>query len=196
MCSMKMLEHTATKRRWDDHAVLIHDDTILNVEGVPKGPVLGYIANQGGVPRESALHWRTADRDGSPDVSSASSDHEMTTIASASRWTAATRTDLMWSGMPASSDAPPTGWWGWRQVALAARFVAPGRYLTANRHGSVLCSSRKSGVLAISSRVRSPKIRTRGLWSVTTRRLSHPCVRKRVCSRPYAIASASPSTAG
>ena len=82
---------------------------------------------------------------------------------------------------------------GLREVASAARFDFPGIWTILKCHGNVRCFSRNSLVFVISSRVRSPNIFTKGLWSVTTSKLSHPCVKKRVCSKPHATARASPS---
>ena len=62
-------------------------------------------------------------------------------------------------------------------------------------HGRVLCFSLKKPEFEISSRVRSPKIFTSSLWSVTMMRLSHPWVKYCVCSRAHATARASPSIA-
>ena len=106
--------------------------------------------------------------------------------------------DLMKSGtVTGSSDkllTRPDGD-GCLNAASAAEFDLPGRCSMSNRHGSVRCFSRKSLEFVISSRVRSPNIFTRGLWSVITRRLSHPWVKYFVCSRRQATARASPSMA-
>ena len=82
---------------------------------------------------------------------------------------------------------------GWRDVASAALFDLPGRWAIVKYHGRVRCFNRNRRVLWISSSIRSPRIFVRGLWSVTTRRSSHPSVKYLVCSRPQATAKASPS---
>ena len=63
-----------------------------------------------------------------------------------------------------------------------------------NDHGRVRCFSRKMRVFDISSSVRSPRIFTSGLWSVTTINLVQPWVKYLVCSKLHATANASPST--
>ena len=63
---------------------------------------------------------------------------------------------------------------GWHDVASAAWLDVPGRCLMVKRQRSVRCLRRNSLELVISSRVRSPNIFTRGLWSVTTSSLSQP----------------------
>ena len=70
-----------------------------------------------------------------------------------------------------------------RDAASAAWLAFPGMCMMSNRHGKVRCFSRNSQELVISSRVRSPRIFTKGLWSVTTRRLSQPWVKYHDCSR-------------
>ena len=75
-----------------------------------------------------------------------------------------------------------------RDAASAAVLVDPGKCAMSKRHIRVRCFNRKSRVLPISSRVRSPKIFVSGLWSVTTTKLSQPCVKYLVCSSPQATA--------
>ena len=82
---------------------------------------------------------------------------------------------------------------GWRDVASAAKLVLPGRCAMSNDHGSVRCLWRNIRVLEISSNVRSPRILTKGLWSVTTSRSLHPCVKYLDSSSPQATARVSPS---
>ena len=84
---------------------------------------------------------------------------------------------------------------GCRDMASAAVFDFPGRCVILKRHGRVRCFRRKSREFVISSNVRSPKIFVKGLWSLTMTRLSQPCVKYFVCSRPQATARASPSIA-
>lgn len=63
---------------------------------------------------------------------------------------------------------------GFLNAASAAWLLRPGKCLMSNRHGRVRCFRRNKRELGISSRVRSPKIFIKGLWSVTMTRLSHP----------------------
>ena len=60
--------------------------------------------------------------------------------------------------------------------------VFPGKCAILKNHGRVLCFKRKRRVLCISSSVRSPRIFVSGLWSVTTIKSEHPCVKNLVCS--------------
>ena len=71
-----------------------------------------------------------------------------------------------------------------RDMESAAVFDFPGRCVILKRHGRVRCFRRKSREFVISSNARSPKIFVKGLWSVTMTRLSQPCVKYFVCSRP------------
>ena len=82
---------------------------------------------------------------------------------------------------------------GCRDAASAEVLVNPGKCAMSKRHIRVRCFNWKSRVLLISSRVRSPKIFVSGLWSVTTTKLSQPCVKYLVCSSPQATARGSPS---
>ena len=75
---------------------------------------------------------------------------------------------------------------GYREVASAAAFVRPGKYAMMIRHGSVLYLNRNRRVLSNSSRILSPKVLLRGLFSVTTKRLSQSFVKNLVCSSPHA----------
>ena len=80
-----------------------------------------------------------------------------------------------------------------RWLVTGGELVLPGRCAMSNDHGSVRCLRRNIRVLEISSNVRSPRILTNGLWSVTTSRSLHPCVKYLNCSSPQATARASPS---
>ena len=84
---------------------------------------------------------------------------------------------------------------GYLDVASATLLVFPGMWAISNFQGRVRCLSRKRREFEISSRVRSPSTLTRGLWSVTIRRLSQPWVKYLVCSKLHATARASPSIA-
>ena len=66
---------------------------------------------------------------------------------------------------------------GGRHVASAAVFVFPGRCATSKYQGGVRYLRRNSRELLISSIVRSSRILTRGLWSLTTTLSSQPCVK-------------------
>ena len=66
---------------------------------------------------------------------------------------------------------------GYLEVASAAWLFFPGMCWMSNLHGRVRCFKRNRRELVISSSVRSPNILTRGLWSVMTSKLSHPCVK-------------------
>ena len=61
---------------------------------------------------------------------------------------------------------------GCRDTASAAVIVDPGNCAMSKRHIRVRCFNRKSRVLLISSRVRSPKIFASGLLSATTTKFS------------------------
>ena len=63
----------------------------------------------------------------------------------------------------------------------------------SNDQGSVRCLRRYIRVLEISSNVRSPRILTNGLWSVTTSRSLHPNAKYLDCSSPQATTRVSPS---
>ena len=63
---------------------------------------------------------------------------------------------------------------GCREVASAAVLLFPGRCSMLKYHGRVRSLRRNSRELVISSKVRSPKIFKRGLWSVITTRVSQP----------------------
>ena len=71
----------------------------------------------------------------------------------------------------------------WRDAASADWLDYPGIRNISKRHNKLCCFGGKSQVLAISSRIRSPKILTSGLWSATKTRLLQPCVKYLVCSK-------------
>ena len=106
----------------------------------------------------------------------------------ASVWIEAINASSIISGSPVAEEVlsvEPEGD-GCLEVASAARLLLPGRCVMSKRHGRVRCFSRNKREFDISSSVRSPKIFTSGLWSVTTTKLSHPWVKYRVCSSPQA----------
>ena len=82
---------------------------------------------------------------------------------------------------------------GWHERASLVRFLAPGMYTIRNRYLRVFSFRFLSRGFGMSSRQRSPKIFSSGLWSTATMRSLHPRTKCRALSRASTTARASPS---